>query len=237
MGGCGGPKTTPLKGDQTLFEEGQKAMDKKRYPKAQEKFKRLVSNYPGSSLVCDAQYRLGESYFLVKDFVNSTFEYQRLVEAYPGCGWAADARFKIAESHFLQRRRVDLDQKETQDALIHYRRFLEDFPDSPLAEKARKRIIDSRTRLAEKLYGAGKLYQRQSHFEAARLSYKDVLRNFPDTIWYYHTLLRLTEIAVKEDHPDEARNYLEEAIQESQDEEVAKEAKELVKKLGLAPGN
>lgn len=234
LGGCGGPKTTPLKGDETLFEEGQNAMDKKRYPQAQEKFKRLVSNYPGSSLVCDAQYRLGDSYFLVQDFVNAVFEYGRLVDAYPTCSWAPDARFKIAESYFLQRRSAELDQKETHDALIQYRRFIDDFPDSPLTVKARERIVESRSGLAEKLYGAGNLYQRQNHFVAARLTYQDVLRNYPDTIWYNWTQLRLAEIAVEEEKLDEARTYLEEILQESSDDKMLKEAGELLNELGPA---
>jgi outer membrane protein assembly factor BamD (BamD/ComL family) len=57
--------TTPekLRGAEYYYKEGQKAMDKKRCIQASEHFQRLVSNFPGSQRVAEAQFMLAEAYF------------------------------------------------------------------------------------------------------------------------------------------------------------------------------
>ena len=223
-----------LKGAEAYFEEGQKALDKKRCVQAIEKFQRLVNNFPGSRLAPDAQYYLAEAYFCSEDFVNAVFEYQRLLDTYPSSQWLDDAQFKIGESYFQQLHRPELDQKETYEALNYFRYFIEDNPASPLAETARQRIVDCRTRLAQKHYINGQLYQRQGHLDAAVLTYEDVVRTYPDTPWYYHTLLQLGEIAQMRDDLSGARGYWEEVLSDSDEEKLQEKAREKLEKLQVA---
>jgi len=190
-----------------------------------EKFQRLVNNFPGSRLAPDAQYYLAEAYFCSEDFVNAVFEYQRLLDTYPSSQWLDDAQFKIGEAYYQQLRRPELDQKETYEALNYFRYFLEDNPASPLAETARQRIVDCRALLAQKHYINGQLYQRQGHFDAAVLTYEDVIRTYPDTPWYYHTLFQLGEIAHRRDDLKGARGYWEEVLSGSQEAELQKKAR------------
>ena len=223
-----------LKGEELYYSEGKRAMEKKRYTKAVEKFQRLVSNFPGSPHVAEAQFLLAEAYFFTKDFVNATFEYQRLVDGYPSVEWVPQAQFKIAESHFLQSRRPELDQKETYDALQHYRRFLEDYPDSPLAARSRQRIIDCRSRLAKKQYLNGKLYHRQGYLEAAVLAYQEVLRDYTDTPWYYRTLLDMGDVKKRQGDNEQARGYWGELSGSEADEKMRQEAARRLQELGAA---
>ncbi len=218
--GCSSKQATTLKGDEVYFAEGQKALQKKRYLEAVEKFQRLVSNYPGSPLVADAQYYLAEAYFRSEDYVNAVFEYQRLVDAYPASQWLDEAQFQIAESYFRQRRRPELDQKETDEALTHFRLFLEDHPDSPLVEEARQRIAACRGQLAHKIYLNARLYHRQGYLEAAAMIYQQVMQDFPDTEWYYEALAQLGEVALEKKDPAQARSCWEEVARDTEDEEL-----------------
>ena len=231
LSGCASSKPNQLKGAETYFEEGMKALEKKRYLEATEKFQRLVNNFPGSRLVPDAQYYLAEGYFGSEDYVNAIFEYQRLLDTYPSSQWLDDAQFKIGESYYQQLRRPELDQKETFEALNYFRYFIEDNPASPLVETARQRIVDCRNRLAKKQYLNGFLYQRQGFYEAAAITYDDVLRNYSDTSWYYQTLLRMGEIALAQQDLEKARFYWEEVQQRSDDEELQKEAGKKLEEL------
>ena len=231
LNGCASSTPDRLKGAESYFEEGVKALEKKRCLEATEKFQRLVNNFPGSQLVPDAQYYLAEAYFCSEDYVNAIFEYQRLLDTYPSSQWLDDAQFKIGESYYQQLRRAELDQKETFEALNYFRYFIDDNPDSPLVETARQRIVDCRSRLAKKQYLNGFLYQRQGFLEAATITYDDVLRNYSDTSWYYQTLLRMGEIALAQQDLEKARFYWEEVQQRSDDEELQKEAGKKLEEL------
>ncbi len=214
------PKASPAVAADPNFAEGKKALEKKRYLEAVEKFQQLVGSYPGSTLVADAQYLLAEAYFRNDDYVNAVFEYQRLVDSYPSSEWVDESQFQIAESYYQQRRRPELDQKETNDALVHYRLFIDDNPMSPLVEQARQRIEECRSLLAHKLFLGGRLYQRQGHLDAATTLYQKLLQDFPDTSWYWEAVAALGEVAVEKKDLLVARARWEEVLRESRDEKL-----------------
>ena len=191
---------------------------------AVEELQRVVNNFPGSRFAPDAQYHLAEAYFCSKDYVNAVFEYQRLIDTYPSSEWVADAQYKIAESYFKQSRRAELDQAETRNALDHYRAFLEDNPQSPLADKARERISQCRGKLARKLLLAARLYRRQGYLEAARRYYKQVLTDYPETEVYYDALFAMGEIALAEGDREAARKDWAEVARDTGDADLRKKA-------------
>ena len=229
---CAGKKEEQLRGVEYYHQEGMKALERKRYLQAVEMFQRVVSNFPGSALVAEAQFHLAEAYFGMEDFVNAVFEYQRLVDSYPHSGYLERAQFQIAESHFMQMRSPEHDQKETYEALTHFRRFIEDHPESPLMEEARSRIVSCRSQLAKKQYLAGRHYQKQGHLEAANICYEDVLLTFPDTRWYHWGKAMLGEIARREGDLEAARNYWSEVMEECEEEELRSKVENWLEEVG-----
>ena len=234
--GCSSSVPTLKKADY-YFEQGMKALEKKRCLKAIEEFERVVNNYPGSSLVADAQYYLGEAHFCNHDYVQAVFEYQRLLDIYPSSQWADKAQFQIGESFYKQLRRSELDQKETYESLTYFRQFIDDNPDSPMVSLARERIVECRSRLAKKQYLAARLYHKQGHLESALITYKEVLLNFPDTPWYCETLMQMGAVARSQENPTQARVYWKEVLQECSDERLKKKVKEQLDKLEPARGD
>jgi outer membrane protein assembly factor BamD len=228
--GCSSSVPT-LKKAEYYFERGQTALEKKRCLKAIEEFQRVVTNFPGSSMVPHAQYYLAEAHYCNKDYVQAVFEYERLLNTYPSSEWVDDAQFRIAEAYYNQLRRVELDQQETYESLTHFRRFIDDNPSSPLVEVARERIVECRTLLAEKRYLAAQLYHKQKRLEAAAITYRDILRDFPDTPYYYETLAQLGKIAHKRDNPKEARIYWVEVQRDCEDEKLVTQVEKLLSQL------
>ncbi len=217
LAGCAGKGVPEVRGPQYFYDKGTQALDKKRYLEAIENFQRLVSNFPGSALVSDGQYYLAQSYFGMEDFVNAVFEYQRLIDTYPSSEWADEAAFSIGESYFEQRRRPELDQTETFEALTSYRRFIEDHPTSPMISTAEERIVRCRDRLAQKEFLSAQLYHRQGHLKAARLSYDQLLLSFPDTKWYLHALAHLGALERDEGNIEAARLHWHQVLDNTQD--------------------
>ena len=233
---CGGSnQQSVLLGADFYYEEGMRDLEKKRYLKAQEKLQRVVSNFPGSPLVADAQFHLGEAYFGMKDYVSAVFEYQPVVDAYFNSRWVGRAQFQIAECYYRQMRRSELDQTETHQALSNFRTFIEDNPDSPLVEEARQRIRDCRSRLAKKIFQSARLYHRQDELEAARITYEELIGGYPDTPWYFEGLAALGDIAVREGDLGRARYYWEEVVEQAEDEKLIRRVRKWLSGIE-APG-
>ena len=224
--GCASSKPQRLQGGELYYNEGMEDLKNGRCLQAVEKLQRVVNNFPGSRFAPDAQYHLAEAHFCSKDYVNAVFEYQRLIDTYPSSEWVDEAEYQIAEAYFRQSRRAELDQSETRNALSHFRTFLDDNPNSPLAEKARQRIAECRDKLARKQFLAARLYQRQGYLEAARRYYKGVLTDYPETTSYYRALFQLAEIALKQGDKETARQNWAEVARDSGDADLQKKAGE-----------
>ena len=233
-----GCASTPekLQGAEYYYAEGKKSFEKNRCMEATEHFQRLVSNFPGSQRVPEAQYMLAESFYCSADYVNAVFEYQRLIDIYPASDRLEEAQYKIGESNYQQMRNPQLDQKETYETLKAFRNFIEEHPTSPKVEMARKRIIECRENLAEKLYEAAYLYQRQGYLEAARISYSDLLRDYIDTTWYHKTLFNLGKIARDLEDIENAVRYWEEVLRDSEDDRLRSEVEKALYKVNETAG-
>ena len=226
LAGCAGKSPDQMQGADYHFEQGMKDFEKGRYLRAVDQFQRVLSNYPGFADVAEAQYYLAESYFHLEEFVSAVFEYERLVDTYPSSPRRVDAEYKIGESYFEQSRRAELDQAETYQALAAYRRFIEDNPGNPLVADAERRIRECRSRLAEKDFLAARLYHRQGHLDAAKMTYEQMVRAYPDTEWYWHGLASIGRIHSRQDRPDEARDLWEQVLSGSGDEKLLEDVRE-----------
>lgn len=229
---CAGKGPTELKGAEFYFEQAQRDLERHRYLEAVEGFQKVISNFPGWARVAEAQYRLAEAYFGMEEYVNAVFEYQRLVDTYPSSPWRDEAEFMVGEAYFEQSHRAELDQKETLEALSAYRDFVDENPDSPLVEKARARIDEGRERLAKKEFLAARLYHRQGHLEAARMTYEQLLRTYPLTAWYWHGMAYLGQIDLREGKADEARRRWQEVLSGCSDRELLDDVKGWLAELG-----
>lgn len=149
VAGCGQGdhrRTSP----EVYFADAQKALLDGKCWKAQSLFRNLLSDFPGSVYVDDAQYGLGQSYVCNKDYISAIFEFGRLLNEYPVSPFVDKARFQIGMCYFRQSRDIHRDQEETERAIEEFTRFLEDFPNSEIAPEARMRIQDLRDKLARK---------------------------------------------------------------------------------------
>lgn len=232
LSGCArGGGAGSLRGVDHFYGECERQLERRHHLEAVENCQRVVSNFPGSALVVDAQFLLAEAYFRMEDYVNAVFEYQRLVDSYPHSPRADQAQFRVGESYYRQARRAELDQGETYEALAHFRRFLDDRPDSPLVKEAEERITACRNRLASKEFFSAELYENQGHQEAARITYEELLRSFPDTRWYLEARAQLGQIARRDGDMDRARLHWTEVVEQTDDDELRRRAETWLSEL------
>ena len=123
--GGGGP-------DQAAYTQAFDALKTGNYPTAITGFRNYLQTYPQGPLADNAQYWLGEAYYVSKDYPNAAFAFKTVVDQYPTSRKAADALLKLGFAQFEMKR-----YGEARTTLTDVTRK---FPDSDAARLAGERL-------------------------------------------------------------------------------------------------
>jgi tol-pal system protein YbgF len=129
----GGGAVAPSGGDDkgsyqaafNLLKDGQ-------YDKAIQAFQAFLSTYSGSSLADNAQYWLGEAYYVNKSYPEAQLSFQRVVEKYPDSRKVPDALLKIGFCRY--------ETKQFEPAKSILSQVVRQYPDSASAKLAQQRL-------------------------------------------------------------------------------------------------
>jgi tol-pal system protein YbgF len=82
-------------GEQASYDAAFNALKGSDFPKAISGFRNFVTTYPSSPLASNAQYWLGEAYYVTKEYQNAIAAFQKVTTDYPDSRKAPDALVKI----------------------------------------------------------------------------------------------------------------------------------------------
>ncbi len=208
--GCSTPKTlTNLPSDE-LFKQGKEKYEKKKYLSAIEMFQAIIYNFPGKSIVDTAQYYLALSYYANKEYPVAAVEFNRLLTNYPASVYAAQSQFMKAVCAFQSApSSPGLDQTELLDAIKQLEDFIVDRPESELVPDAQKYLLAAQTRMAEKYYRAGVVYDRINAPSAAVVYFQKVIDDYTNTKYGPMATFQIAQSEYKLKHYDIARDKFE----------------------------
>ncbi|HET7812394.1 MAG TPA: tol-pal system protein YbgF [Steroidobacteraceae bacterium] len=93
--GAGSAAPALAGGEQASYDAAFTALKGADYPKAIAGFKGFVASYPDSALASNAQYWLGEAYYVTREYQNAITAFQKVTTAWPDSRKAPDALVKI----------------------------------------------------------------------------------------------------------------------------------------------
>jgi tol-pal system protein YbgF len=82
-------------GEQASYDAAFNALKSSDYARAIAGFRNFVSTYPASPLASNAQYWLGEAYYVNREFPNAVTAFQRVIAEWPDSRKAPDALVKV----------------------------------------------------------------------------------------------------------------------------------------------
>jgi tol-pal system protein YbgF len=77
------------------YDKALELLKEGRYNDAASAFQSFLKTYPGSSYADNAQYWLGEVYYVTRQFKPAMVEFEKVLSGYSGSSKAADARLKM----------------------------------------------------------------------------------------------------------------------------------------------
>lgn len=81
--------------ERDAYEHALDILKEGRYEQAAKAFRVFLASHPGSRYAANAQYWLGEAYYVTRKFDTALQEFGKVVEQFPNSGKQADARLKM----------------------------------------------------------------------------------------------------------------------------------------------
>jgi tol-pal system protein YbgF len=124
--------TSPGTGVGDLYKDAYETFQRGNLEEARRKFEAFLKQYPNTELSDNAQFWIGETYFLKKDFEKAILEYEKAIVKYPEGDKISAALFKQALSF--------LELGDKTNARNLFKRVIDRYPHSEQAEMAKKRL-------------------------------------------------------------------------------------------------
>jgi tol-pal system protein YbgF len=122
--------------EKAAYDHAFQALKDLRYADAAEEFQSFLGRYPSSEYADNAQYWLGESYYVTRNYDLALTAFQDLLDNFPDSPKAPDALLKIGYTHY------ELEQWDSARAALT--QVQEQYPDSTLSRLAENRLRSMR---------------------------------------------------------------------------------------------
>jgi tol-pal system protein YbgF len=118
--------------DTSVYQTAFGLLKDSQYDRAIQAFQQFLVNYPSSSLADNAQYWLGEAYYVNRSFPEAQSAFQRVVDKYPQSRKIPDALLKIGYCRY--------EMKLWDSAKAVLEQVVTQYPDEPAAKLAQQRL-------------------------------------------------------------------------------------------------
>ncbi len=176
--GCASKKKTLTAAE--ILRSGDAQLGRQRGDKARGFYQQLLEEHPENRYKAEVQFKIAESLYSEKSYLEARFEYEKFLELYPQHPLAAQAQFQIGMCHAQEVNPSDRDQKVTLDALRAFRLFRQKYPQDTLLQEAEARILFLRQRLAEHEFDVARFYYRKEAYQAAIRRLLNLIQVYPD---------------------------------------------------------
>lgn len=117
---------------ETTYKAAFNQLKSGRYPEAITAFQQFIRSFPGGLYVDNAQYWLGEAWYVQRDYDKAQAEFDKVVTQHPQSPKVPDALLKMAY--------IQTDRGNAQEAGLIFQRLIRQYPESTAAGLAQKQL-------------------------------------------------------------------------------------------------
>ena len=230
LAACATSGLSRLPEGQTRLETARALYERGDYRRCILETNAFLADSPGSRYLDEATMLLGKAYYEEGDFFAAEERFRRIKRDFPESELAEDASYFLALALLSQSRPAELDQAETEEALVEFQSFITRYPDHPNVERARGHMRDARAKLAEKQYKNGITYSKVKSYAAARHQFQQVVTLFPETPWACPAMYRLVKSFERTQDWSGVSLWAQRLVDEAPDCQYAADAREMLDK-------
>ena len=165
------------------YEAAFEYYNMKKYSKAASIFESLSVLTDGTERDDTVRYYWGLSNYKFKDYYTAETNFEQFIASYPRSPFTSEARYLRLDCLYRQTLRYELDQTPTYKALNEISAYILDYPSNPHMKECRDMLLDLNERLDKKAYEAAKLYYKMEDYIAAKVAFRNVLKDDAENIY------------------------------------------------------
>ncbi|TVQ90374.1 MAG: outer membrane protein assembly factor BamD [Bacteroidetes bacterium] len=141
----------------------------------------VIPAFRGTAQAETLNYYYAMAHYKQGDYILAAHYFRTFTQGFPRSEHAEEFLFMSAYCKYLLSPRPSLDQTPTREAIRELQAFTNRYPNSHRVEEANKLIDELRGKLEVKAFETAMLYYNLRDYTAAVTSFRNVIRDFPDT--------------------------------------------------------
>ena len=149
--------------------------------KAQQLFELLINSYRGKVKAEEVYFKYAYTHYHLDEYILSKYYFKSFAKTFPNSVLREEADYMQAYSMYQQSPNYRLEQKSTAEAIEQFQQFTDTYPQSERVAECNKLITELRNKLEKKAFEEGYLYYKMGDFQAATISFENLLKDFPES--------------------------------------------------------
>lgn len=162
-----------------LYVAGVELMKQKKYDDSIKKFNAIREQYPFDPMALVAAVKLGDAYFLKKDYVLAAGTYEDYFKAHPDEDNIPYVLFRLGECYEKLSPTVDRDQANTIKGIERITYLRNRYPTSSYAAESVNRLAAFIQKLADRELYVGEFYVRTAQYNGAIMRLEPMIKQYP----------------------------------------------------------
>ena len=154
-----------------------------KYAKSAALFESLSIQTNGTEKDDTVRYYWGLSNYKFRDYYTAETNFEKFIDDYPRSPFTSDARYLRIDCLYRQTLRYELDPSPTYKAMNIISEYMIEFPDTPHMKECKDMLEELGARLDRKAYESAKLYYKMEDYLAARVAFRNVLKDDSENIY------------------------------------------------------
>lgn len=216
LSSCSGFEKVRKSSDVNLkLTKANEYFDKKDYHHANELYKDLMPIMKSTRNYEALYFKYSYTFFYLRDYLDASYYFRSFTEVFPTSKDVEECEYMSAVSLFKFAPKYTLDQSNSFKSLEALQSFTNRYPESKWLKDANGYIDQSKKKLETKQADAAKLYFNLTHYKAASIAYRNVLRNYPESTsgdLYEYMIMRAMYLYAKKSIPEKQEERYTSAI-------------------------
>lgn len=164
-----------------LYKKAFEYYEQREYLRAQTLFELIIPAYRGKPELEKIYFTYSDTYYKLNKFILANYYFKNFASTFPTSSLREEAEFMAAYSDYQMSPIFRLDQTYTGKAIDEFQTFVNTYPNSERVKECNRLIDEMRLKLEKKVFEEGKLYFDLKQYQAATVTFENLLKDFPET--------------------------------------------------------
>ena len=164
-----------------IYKKAFEFYEQQEYLRAQTLFELIIPAYRGKPELEKVYYTYADTYYKLNKFILANYYFKNFASTFPTSDLREEAEFMAAYSNYQMSPGYRLDQTYTEKSIDEFQTFVNTYPNSERVKECNRLIDEMRLKQEKKVFEEGKLYFDLKQYQAATVTFENLLKDFPET--------------------------------------------------------